>query len=125
MGIINLRSGIYTVMDLGLLLGMPPYSERIAGLKNADRSVTRFSVINPAIVILNIEDRIFGIIVDSITAMINLDGLEIAHPPLMLEGVIQSLANELFQFDNRLIMKLDLEKLIEHEALKALEAGLI
>ena len=123
MGVINLRSGIITVMDLGLLTGMPPYARRMEELKKANKLDSGFSSDNPAIVIIHIEDRIFGIIVDTITAMINLDDKKIMHPPFRLDGFIQSLVSELVQLDNRLIMKLDLDELIEHEALKALEEG--
>jgi purine-binding chemotaxis protein CheW len=124
MGVINLRSNIYTVLDLGLMLGMPSHADRIDALfKNKPFAQNRFSKVDPAIVILRIDDKIFGILVDFITSMTNLDETSMIKPPSMLEGFIQNLVSEVVRIGDRLIMKLDLEKITEHEMLKAMEEG--
>ncbi len=122
MGVINLRSEILTIADLGLMLGMAPHAERMDKIRQSGKDNPQEAMrSDPAIIILCIGDKVFGILVDRITKMVSLIESQIIQPPAVLDGLIQTVAHKVLKVEERLIMILDMDKLIELEALCKME----
>jgi chemotaxis signal transduction protein/chemotaxis regulatin CheY-phosphate phosphatase CheZ len=102
-GIINLRGQIIPVIDLKELVGMG---------ETVDREKTK------TIVVTN-EHRIFGILVDEITSVVNIDESNIEPA----EGFMQDNLDRVegvAKFDDRLVILLDTSKLVDMEEMDML-----
>lgn len=122
LGIINLRGEIFTTIDIGLLLGMPAARDRIKAQTEEQRSLSdNVLSADPAIVIIEIEDKVFCILVDCITGIVNEKDAIISPPPVMLEDFNLKVVREVFKLDERLIMVLDIQELIKYRELKEME----
>jgi purine-binding chemotaxis protein CheW len=122
LGIINLRGEIFTALDIGLLLGMPPARARIKE-QTEERSHLSDNIIStdPAFVIVEIEDKVFCILVDCITGIVNENEAQISPPPVMLEEFNRKVIGEVFKLQERLIMVLDIQELIKYRELEEME----
>ncbi len=94
-GVINLRGKIIPVYDLRQRFGLEEFP--------APRQ--------PRIMVLNMFKRLVGIKVDAASEVFTLSGKEIEPPPEELGGVNEGISG-IAKVDNRLIILLDLEKIL-------------
>lgn len=105
-GVINLRGDIIPVIDL----------RKRFGLKNAEERDD-----NSRIIIVEVEDNEVGLIVDSVTEVIRLDRELIQLPPSNVAGARTDLIQGVGKLEDRLIIILNLEKILTSEEQIALE----
>ena len=121
LGVINLRSEIYTVLDLGLMVGMGSFKLRHPpGIMNREETEAGEAP-DPAIIVLHLDDKIFAILVDKITGMINSDQAQILPPPTVVEGLPQQVIKEILKVEERLVLVVVLRDLISSEPLNSME----
>ncbi len=101
LGIINLRGNVVTVVDTRKRLGL--------SVREADES-TR-------IVVIEIDEQVLGIMVDSVAQVADLRESEIEYAPNVgnddSSKYIQGVSNQ----ENELLILLDMEKMFSHEDL--------
>ncbi|MCC7549518.1 MAG: chemotaxis protein CheW [Burkholderiales bacterium] len=97
-GVINLRGLIVPIVDMRIKfsLGNVEYNE--------------FTVV----IILNIADRVVGIVVDSVSDVITLDGEQIRPAPQLGAAVDTAYILGLGSLDDRMIILVDIERLMTH-----------
>ena len=107
LGVINVRGRVVPVVDLRLKLGLPA-SE---------------TTIDSAIVVLETDtdggESHVGVLVDSVAAVIELDGDEIDEPPIIGSGVESRLIDGMGKRDGEFILLLRIEELFGSEELEA------
>lgn len=91
-GVINLRGTVLPVVDLALRLGLP--SGEIT-----DRNV---------IIVVHIEGRTVGLLVDAVSDILSISQDELAPPPELAADNSQTFINALTIVDGRMIRVLDL-----------------
>jgi purine-binding chemotaxis protein CheW len=91
-GVINLRGTVLPVIDLARRLGLP--SGEIT-----DRNV---------IIVVNIEDRTVGLLVDAVSDILSIPHDELAPPPDLAADRSQTFISALTIVDGRMIRVLDL-----------------
>lgn len=96
-GVVNLRGEVVTVIDLRKRFG---FEER-----DYDGDVR--------IIIVGVEDMVVGLIVDSSSEVIHLSSDQIDPPPQLDEKGARGFVNAIGKSDERLIMILDLEKVLD------------
>ena len=97
-GVINLRGGIIVVIDLAMKLGLPT--------KEADK--------NTRILVVDIENTVVGMIVDSATEVLRLGGEQIQPPPeIITEKINSDFIEGVGILDERLLILLDMAKVLE------------
>ncbi len=102
-GLINLRGLVLTVVDLRKKLSIVP-----------DKDVTQ-----NAVIILDLGDRMVGVVVDSIQKVLNIKEDQMKPVP-DAEGQASAHLLGILQHDNKLTMWIDPKSLLEsHSALKA------
>jgi purine-binding chemotaxis protein CheW len=105
-GVINLRGNIIPVIDLRKRLNL--LSER--GLAN-----------KTWIIILNIENRVAGFIVDSVTQVLKIPSDSIKPPPdIVLAGLKTQYITGVCKIDEQLIILLDFNRILLIEEIKKL-----
>ena len=95
-GLINLRSSVIPIVDLRLRFGMteqPPTDE------------TR-------IMVVNVRGRTTGIIVDAVSEVLRISQSQIAPPPPTVAGLGHEYLVGLARLDDRLLILLDIEKIL-------------
>lgn len=103
-GIINLRGKSISVINLAARFGM----EDAAG---EDKSI----------IILDLFKEQIGIVVDQVTEVMRLEGIEIKEAPsIVTQG--SDFIKGICQLGDRIIMVLDLSKLLDQDEVKMLEA---
>ena len=105
-GIVNLRGQMIPIIDMRKRFGLPEAEHD---------SDTR-------IIIVDIGE-IVGMIVDGVRDVIRLPDSAISPPPPMIQGISADYLKGIGQFDERLLIMLDLEKVLtaeEHEVLQEL-----
>ncbi|MDP2798799.1 MAG: chemotaxis protein CheW [Deltaproteobacteria bacterium] len=105
-GLVNLRGVIFPVFDLRLKFNLPP------------KEYNKFSVI----FVLEIAGRIMGIIVDTTSDVISLSPAEILPTPRLSPSVRTEYIRAVAQRDDRLIILLDLERILDEKELEELDA---
>lgn len=103
-GIINLRGKSISVINLAVRFGM----EDAAG---EDKSI----------IILDLFAEQLGIVVDQVTEVMRLEGIEIKEAPLIVTQGTDFIKG-ICQLGDRIIMVLDLRKLLNQDEVKILEA---
>nr|WP_066507372.1 chemotaxis protein CheW [Abyssisolibacter fermentans] len=96
-GIINLRGDVVPVMDLRVRFGME----------------SKIDKENSRIIIIKYEELVVGLIVDSSSEVINLDLNEIDNPPNVGDFKQYDYINGIGKKDERMIMILDVKKVLE------------
>lgn len=101
-GLINLRSSVIPIVDLKLRFGLPE-----APLTDETR-----------IVVVNVRGKTIGIIVDAVSEVLRITQSEISAPPPTVAGLGQEYLTGLANLSDRLLILLDIEKILveEHEA---------
>lgn len=105
-GVINLRGVVTPVIDL---------KRRFHQIDTEFTNQTR-------IIIINIEDITVGIIVDSANDVVDIDESQIEPPPEVVGMVEVDYITGVVKLDNRLLILLDLEKILSKEELSELKS---
>ncbi len=108
LGVLNLRGAIVPVMDLRLRFGLVRESYN-------DTTV---------MIIVAIAERLFGIVVDAVSDVIDIDVAAIRPVPDMGAVVDTRYLKGLATHDERMVMLLDVEKLMRPEDVETLDAAL-
>jgi purine-binding chemotaxis protein CheW len=95
-GVINLRGNVIPIVNLRSRFGMPPGEE-------TDLS---------RIVVLQIDNRVFGIMVDSVTEVLWLDNEAIEPPPPIALGMDSNYIRGVGKIGERLLILLKLDQLM-------------
>lgn len=106
-GVINLRGSIIPVIDLRKRLGL---------LKDAKQSEDTW------ILILNIEDRVTGFIVDSVSEVLKIQRGTIKPPPdIVVAGLQSQYINGVCKIDRGLMVMLDFDRILLIDEIKRLK----
>ncbi len=97
-GLINLRSSVVPVVDLRVRFGMP---------EGAATDETR-------IVVVNVRGKTVGYIVDAVSEVLRIGKDQIAPPPTVA-GLRQEYLTGLAKLDGRLLILLDIDKVLGEE----------
>lgn len=95
-GLINLRSTVIPIVDLRLRFGMteqPPTEE------------TR-------IMVMNVGGKTIGIVVDAVSEVLRITKDQVAPPPATVSGVGREYITGLAKLDQRLLILLDIDRLL-------------
>ena len=101
-GLINLRSTVIPIVDLRTRFGMP------AG-ETTDET---------RIMVVNVRGRIVGIIVDAVNEVLRITKETIAPTPPTVAGLGRDYLTGLVKLENRLLILLDLDKILGDEDVK-------
>lgn len=105
-GVVNLRGKIVPVIDLRLRFGL------------ANVEATK----STRIVIVQVAGKTVGLIVDSVREVLRLDSEAVSPPPEMVaSGVDAAFFKGVGQLGERLIILLDLQRLLSQDELQSLE----
>lgn len=99
-GVMNLRGTVVPVFDLRLKFGMPP------------KEYDRFTVI----VVVNVEARVVGMIVDGVSDVLDIDAASIDTTPDLGAHVDTTLLQGIARNQDRLITLLDIDRAVGLEA---------
>jgi purine-binding chemotaxis protein CheW len=100
-GVVNLRGKIVPVVDLRKKLGFPE--------KEHDKS-TR-------IMVVEVNGMVLGFIVDSVSEVLRIPESTIEPPPSLVSGVESDYLNGVGKLDDRLLLLINLEKVIKTDQL--------
>lgn len=105
-GVINLRGKVIPIIDLRKRLGVP--------LKEHDK--------NTRIVVVDIDQQVMGMIVDSVSEVLRIPVSTIEPPPDIATGVNSDYIQGVAKLEDRLLIFLDLRHVIDLEEVKAVAA---
>ena len=106
-GLINLRSTVIPIVDLRLRFGLPP------------QEVTD----ETRIMVVNVAGKTIGIIVDAVSEVLRISQDQIAPAPPTVAGLGREYLTGLAKLENRLLILLDIDKILGEEETAALEAA--
>ncbi len=98
-GLINLRSMVIPILDLRLRFGMPPQDPT---------DETR-------IVVVNVQNKTIGLIVDAVSQVLRINQEQIAPPPPTVGKVSREYLTGLVRLDGRLLILLDIDKILQDQ----------
>jgi purine-binding chemotaxis protein CheW len=107
-GVINLRGKVIPIIDLRRRLGMP----------------TREYGKDTRIVVLEIDGKVIGFIVDSVNEVLRIDKNITEPPPPMVSGIDSEYITAIGKLEDRLLILLDLNRILsgkEKDELKELD----
>ncbi|KMY66416.1 hypothetical protein AAU61_17900 [Desulfocarbo indianensis] len=99
LGVMNLRGMVVPVMDMRLRLGLPTETET-----------------EPVVVVLNVNDKYMGAVVDSVSDVIEFKESDIQDPPDFSGVVHREYLRGLCRRDDSLIVLLELDRIIAPES---------
>lgn len=102
-GVINLRGKVIPIIDLRKRFNLE--------LKEQDK--------NTRIVVVDIVGNIMGMIVDSVSEVLRLPANTVEPPPDLVTGINSEYINGVAKLEDRLLIFLDLSKVVDMEALAA------
>jgi purine-binding chemotaxis protein CheW len=102
-GVINLRGKVIPIIDLRKRFNLE--------LKEQDK--------NTRIVVVDIVGNIMGMIVDSVSEVLRLPANTIEPPPDLVTGINSEYINGVAKLEDRLLIFLDLSKVVDMEAIAA------
>lgn len=108
-GVMNLRGKIIPVINLRKRLGL--------GEKNYDKDIR--------IIVVELNDKIIGFIVDSVSEVLRFSKSIIEPPPELISGIDTEYITGIAKLEDKLLILLDLEKILtadEKETLKEVYA---
>jgi purine-binding chemotaxis protein CheW len=104
-GVINLRGKVIPIIDLRLRIGLQ---------KKIYEKDTR-------IVVVEIDNKVLGFIVDSVNEVIRINKNIAEPPPPMVSGIESDFITAIGKLKDRLLILLDLRKVISIDSIKSLE----
>lgn len=104
-GVINLRGKVIPIIDLRTRMGMEP--------KDRDKD-TR-------IIVIEIDAKIVGFIVDKVNEVLRIDKSITQSPPPMVSGIDSDYITSIAQMEDRLLILLDLTRLLSSSEGKQLD----
>ena len=104
-GLINLRSTVIPIVDLRLRFALP--QEKVS-------DETR-------IMVVNVAGKTIGIIVDAVNEVLRVSQKQIAPPPPTVAGLRREYLTGLVKLDKRLLILLDIDKILGEDATEAVE----
>jgi purine-binding chemotaxis protein CheW len=105
-GLINLRSTVIPIVDLRLRFGL---SQEDA------TDETR-------IMVVNVAGKTIGIIVDAVSEVLRIAQEQISPPPPTVAGLGREYLTGLVKLENRLLILLDIDKILGHDETAAMDA---
>lgn len=105
-GLINLRSTVIPIVDLRLRFGLP---------QEDATDETR-------IMVVNVSGKTIGIIVDAVSEVLRIGHEQIAPPPPTVAGLGREYLTGLVKLENRLLILLDIDKILGQEETSAIDA---
>lgn len=108
-GVINLRGKIIAVIDMRKRLGAPPASG--GGRERANR-----------VLILELDGKTVGLIVDSASEIMKIPADSIEPPPELVASIGAEYITGVGKLDDKLVVMLDLSRLLSAEEIKKVEA---
>jgi len=102
-GLINLRSTVIPIVDLRLRFGLA---------HDTSTDETR-------IMVVNVAGKTIGIIVDAVSEVLRISQEQIAPPPPTVAGLGREYLTGLVKLDKRLLILLDIDKILGQEQLEA------
>lgn len=105
-GLINLRSTVIPIVDLRLRFGLA---------QEAASDETR-------IMVVNVAGKTIGIIVDAVSEVLRISKEQIAPPPPTVAGLGREYLTGLVKLENRLLILLDIDKILGSEEAAAVES---
>lgn len=106
-GVLNLRGTIVPIVELRTTFGMPTID------------YTMFTVI----VVVVVRDRIMGLVVDSVSDVLNISKKDIQAPPAFGAKVDVSFLNGIGKSGDKLVSLLDIDRLLIDPAIEATTAA--
>lgn len=106
-GLINLRSTVIPIVDLRLRFGL-------AQEEASDET---------RIMVVNVAGKTIGIIVDAVSEVLRISHEQIAPPPPTVAGLGREYLTGLVKLENRLLILLDIDRILGQEETMALEAA--
>ncbi|HEY8585933.1 MAG TPA: chemotaxis protein CheW [Rhodanobacter sp.] len=108
LGVLNLRGAIVPIMDLRLRFGLQreTYGD------------------NTVVIIVAVDERLFGMVVDAVSDVVDIDPASIRPVPDMGAVVDTRYLKGLATHDERMLMLLDVEKLMRPEDVETLDAAM-
>jgi len=103
LGIISLRGVIVPVFDIRLRLG----------LERGDRDR------KARVVVVNLDDNLYGLLVDSVVQVLNIPVSRIDPPPEIIGGIDADFMKGVGKVEDRLVILIDLEKVLSTEEKEA------
>ena len=103
-GVINLRGRVIPVIDLRRRFGMEP---------RAHDSHTR-------IIVLELHGMIVGFVVDGVSEVLRIQSNTVEPPPAVVAGLESEYIKGVGKLDDRLLILLDLDKLLSSEEMRAI-----
>ncbi|MGC4005126.1 MAG: chemotaxis protein CheW [Pirellulales bacterium] len=98
-GLINLRSSVIPILDLRLRFGLS---------EEAPTDSTR-------IMVVNVEGRTLGVIVDAVSEVLRVNSSHISPPPPTVAALGKDYLTGLAKLDNRLLILLNIDRLFSFE----------
>ena len=106
-GLINLRSTVIPIVDLRLRFGL----------------IVEETTDETRIMVVNVAGKTIGIIVDAVSEVLRISQDQIAAPPTTVAGLGQEYLTGLVRLDSRLLILLDIDKILGQEEVAALEVA--
>jgi purine-binding chemotaxis protein CheW len=104
-GLINLRSTVIPIVDLRLRFGLP---------QQEMTDETR-------IMVVNVSGKTIGIVVDAVSEVLRVAQDQIAPSPPTVAGLEKEYLTGLIKFENRLLILLDINKILGEECAAAVD----
>ena len=106
-GVINLRGKVIPIIDLRKRFGFSP--------KESDR--------NTRIIVVELGDTVVGFVVDSVSEVLRIPKNITEPPPPIVAGIGSEYITAVAKLDNRLLILLDLERILLDKERQELEAA--
>ena len=106
-GVINLRGKVIPIIDLRRRFGLEARSH--------DK--------NTRIIVIEINGMIVGFVVDSVSEVLRIPASTVEPPPSIMSGIESEYISGVGKLEDRLLIMLDLDKLLSHEEQETLSGA--
>ena len=103
-GVINLRGKVIPIIDLRKRFGLPSIE----------------TTKNTRIVVVDIDNKVVGLVVDGVSEVLRLPASTIEPPPPMLAGIDSDYISGVGKLDDRLLILLEISKVLSQDESAAL-----